>query len=262
MEQSRVRMPSSVLLESAKRSVVTLKDDYPANHYDGRHRHDRGEFLYATNGVMVVTTDTSSFVVPPHRGLWIPAGIYHAAHVRSSLSLHCLFIEQGSHPGLPDSCMVVGVSELLRSLIVQAMLLPAEYDESNREGRIMQLIVDEIALMSHEPLLLPMPQDTRLLKVCQQFLNDPTQEQDLSDWADVACMSRRSFTRLFRQQTQLSFTAWRQQARLNEALSRLSNGAPITTVAMDVGYNSSSAFSAAFHKVFGVPPSKFATALS
>lgn len=71
-------------------------------------------------------------------------------------------------------------------------------------------------------------------------------------------MSRRSFTRCFRDETGMSLAAWRQHVRLLEALARLGCGQPITTIALDVGYESPSAFTAAFQRAFGVPPSRYA----
>jgi AraC-like DNA-binding protein len=123
----------------------------------------------------------------------------------------------------------------------------------------MRLILDEIEVMPIEPVLIPMPSDKRLSAVCQMFLEDPGQDRDLSRCAEDAGMSRRTFTRAFRKETGMSFSVWRQHARLVEALSRLSVGVPITTVAYDVGYNSSSAFTSMFRKTFGVPPSKYFT---
>jgi AraC-like DNA-binding protein len=78
--------------------------------------------------------------------------------------------------------------------------------------------------------------------------------------AHKAGMSRRSFTRLFRQQTGMSFSAWRQQACLLAALTRLGGGDPITQVAVDLGYSSASAFTAAFRRVLGAAPSRYLAA--
>ena len=44
-----------------------------------------------------------------------------------------------------------------------------------------------------------------------------------------------------------------------EAVSRLALGQPVTTVAFDVGYSSSSAFSAMFRRTFGVAPTRYIT---
>ncbi|WP_342212545.1 AraC family transcriptional regulator [Serratia fonticola] len=75
--------------------------------------------------------------------------------------------------------------------------------------------------------------------------------------AAEAGMSRRTFTRVFRAQTGVSFSEWRQQACLLAAITRLNNGESVTRVALDLGYGSSSAFTALFRRVLGVPPSLY-----
>ena len=81
--------------------------------------------------------------------------------------------------------------------------------------------------------------------------------RDLDDWASLAGMGRRTFTRAFRQETGMGVAMWRQQVRLMEALSLLGMGQSVTTVAFDVGYESPSAFTAMFHRAFGVPPTSY-----
>jgi AraC-like DNA-binding protein len=103
-----------------------------------------------------------------------------------------------------------------------------------------------------------MPRDPRLIRVCRAILADPSDGRDLDDWAAFAGMGRRTFTRGFKNQTGMGVAIWRQQARLMHALSLLSAGQSITKVAFEVGYDSPSAFTAMFHRTFGVPPSQFA----
>jgi AraC-like DNA-binding protein len=45
--------------------------------------------------------------------------------------------------------------------------------------------------------------------------------------------------------------------RLLEAVRRMAAGAPVTHVALDLGYASPSAFAAMFRKTLGVPPSRY-----
>jgi AraC-like DNA-binding protein len=56
-------------------------------------------------------------------------------------------------------------------------------------------------------------------------------------------------------ETGLTYTAWRQRARLMRALELLAKGAAVTSVALDLGYDSVSAFIALFKRVLGVTPS-------
>lgn len=238
------------------RPVIALDDEYPAGFVDAMHCHDRTQVLFASSGVMSVTTAETSFVVPPQRAVWLPAETMHEVSCRGAVSLRTLYLE----PGLgqePERCRVFEVSDFLKALILEVCSFAPRYDVGGREGMIVNLLLAEIDSMPNAPYGAHMPSDERLLRVCRAILADPADGRDLDDWAKVAGMGRRTFTRTFKQQTGMGLAIWRQQVRLMEALSRLSAGEPITMVAFEVGYENPSAFSAMFRRTFGVPPSRF-----
>ncbi len=70
-------------------------------------------------------------------------------------------------------------------------------------------------------------------------------------------MSRRTFTRAFRQETGSGFHSRRQQLRMTAALGRLASGQSIQDVAHALGFASISAFAARFAKTFGMPPGRY-----
>ena len=131
-------MLSSLDLHDVPRPVVALADEYPAKFVDPRHHHARAQLLYAASGVMSVVTDGASFVIPPQRAIWMPAGVDHEVTCRSAVSIRTLYVD-AAHD-MPHDCRVIEVSELLRALILEAMTLPREYDSAGREGRIVQLL--------------------------------------------------------------------------------------------------------------------------
>ena len=102
-----------------------------------------------------------------------------------------------------------------------------------------------------------MPRDRRLLRVCNEIIADPADPRDIDDWAKLAAMGRRTFTRAFKQETGMGLAVWRQQVRLMEALSRLASGESVTQVAFEVGYDSPSAFIAAFRRQFGATSRRY-----
>lgn len=234
-----------------------MADEYSAGFIDPQHQHSRAQLLYASAGVMSISTAEGSFVVPPQRALWIPSGVEHEVSCREPVSLRTLYFDPSGTADLPSRCRVLEISELMRALILEAMMLPPEYDMGGREGLVMRLIQLEINRMPVAPLHVPMPKDPRLARVCRAIVADPASEGDLDHWAKMAGMGRRTLTRQFKQETGVGLATWRQHVRLLEALSRLATGQPVTTVAFDVGYESPSAFTAMFQRTFGVPPSRY-----
>lgn len=243
--------------QNVPRPVAALADEYPPNYVDPPHSHLRAQLVYAATGVISVITQSGSFMVPPQRAVWVPAGMEHEAHCRGHVSVRTLYIDTSARPDLPRACRVIEVSTLLRELIIEATHIPIEYDENGRDGRVMELILDEITATPAAPLHIPMPQNPRLLQACRAILANPANNDTLDEWAATAAMGRRTFTRMFRKETGMSFALWRQHVRLMEALSRLATGQRVTTVALDVGYNSPSAFTAMFRRTFGMAPSQY-----
>ena len=136
-------------------------------------------------------------------------------------------------------------------------MLPAQYELSGRDGALAQLMLHELQRAPTLPFFAPMPREPALAALCAAFLHNPQVHAAPDAWARQLHKSERSFTRFFRLQTGMSFGAWRQQACLLAALSRLSRGDAVTAVALDLGYESPGAFSTMFRKRLGRPPSEF-----
>lgn len=240
---------------AVNRPVVSLVDEYPPGFVDPAHTHERSQLLYATAGVMSVITPGYSFVLPPQRALWLPAGTSHQVSCRGTVALRTLYID--SPHERHQAPHIIEVSDFLRALILEVVTFTPSYDVEGREGRIVDLLLEEIERMPSAPFHAPIPEDPKLREICRTLLDHPTDHRDLDDWAGLANMSRRTFTRQFKHQTGMSFALWRQQARLLVALSLLSSGQSVTTVAYDVGYESPSAFTAVFRRTFGLTPSEY-----
>lgn len=128
---------------------------------------------------------------------------------------------------MPSCCQVVGISHFLRTLLTEALNLPLEYERDRRAIALMDLIYHEIRQLPILPLSLPYPKHGLLLARCRQFLQYPNVHETIDEWSKNLGMSRRAFTRLFKQETGLSFMAWRQQACLIVAMPRLVAGEPV-----------------------------------
>ena len=79
-------------------------------------------------------------------------------------------------------------------------------------------------------------------RVTAALEREPGDGRPLEAWAREAGASPRTLARLFLRETGMTFGAWRQQARLLHALIGLAEGRPVTSLALDLGYASPSAF--------------------
>jgi AraC-like DNA-binding protein len=183
--------------------------------------------------------------------------VRHSIVMSGEVSMRTLYLRSDATEGMPATCRVLPISPLLRELIVRATELPMRYDETGPAGHVVALILTELHAEQSLPLQLPMPRDTRLRRLCQALLVAPGDPRTLDEWAGTASASARTLARLFQSETGLTFGAWRQQARVLDAMGRLANGAPVTQVALDLGYESVSAFSAMFRRAAGASPSAF-----
>lgn len=242
------------------RPVAAMAKDFPGGHVIPPHRHERAQLIFAAVGVMVVRTAAGTWAVPPQRAVWVPAGTIHELRMASAVAMRTLYVRADAAARLPDRVRVIAVSSLLRELILRACTLPVLYDEQGPAGRIVALILDEIASLPSLALDLPSPRDPRLAWICRSLREDPGSGRTLEEWAREVGACSRTLARLFVKETGLTFAAWRQQARLLAALARLAAGEPVTRVGLDLGYESASAFTAMFRRALGAPPSRYLAA--
>jgi AraC-like DNA-binding protein len=253
----QVRSTNPEDYQRVSRAVAAMPKDFAAGFEILPHRHKRAQLIYATAGTMRVSTDAGVWIVPPQRALWMPAGTEHGIVMLSDTTMRTLYLRDDATEFMPPACQVMSVSPLLRELIVRATELPMQYDESGPAGLVVALILAELQNLQSLSLQLPMPRDPRLRSLCQSLLDRPGDQRRLDAWAQAVNTSSRTLARRFQSETGLSFGAWRQQARVLEAMGRLGGGAPVTQVALDLGYESVSAFSAMFHRATGTSPSQF-----
>lgn len=108
-----------------KSAITTLTHDYPAGHVVPLHFHDRDQLVYASRGVMTVRTRNGTWVVPPQRAVWIPAGTPHTITMSGFVAMRTLYLKSHLAKGLPRDCCVINVSTLLKELILYACTVRA-----------------------------------------------------------------------------------------------------------------------------------------
>ena len=145
----------------------------------------------------------------------------------------------------------------MKELILQAMSLPHLYPLKSAEERLLMVLLDQIRSMDITPLELPIPEGGRLKKIYRRISNNPGDSRTLEDWGKMVGATGRTLARRFRLETGMTFGQWRQQIRILQALKRLGMKEPVTTVAIELGYDSPSAFISMFKKALGKTPGQY-----
>jgi len=236
------------------------------------HSHPWAQVAISTAGVIRLTVDTGTYIVPPSRALWIPPGVEHAVTMVEDADLRTLYLYQSAGRCGPDvaradeapwrQCRVLEVSDLLRALVRE---MPGEPDGAappapdvlRRERHLSALIQDELRRASAVRLGVDLPRDKRLRRLCEAVLADPTRHATLDAWAGDSGASARTMARLFRQELACTFTQWHQQVILAKAVALAAGRRPINQIAAELGYASPSAFSAMVRRAVGQPPGRF-----
>lgn len=240
---------------------VRAKSRSMGSHMDIQaHRHDWGQFVFSVSGVVRVNTERATFLLPPSRAVWIPAGVEHAVTAVERCELRTLYLHRPPcQNAVWQDNRVLEVSPLLRELVVQLALDEVQLDSTigEREQWLAHLILDEIRRARSLRLGVDLPTDKRLRRLCEAVLAHPQRFDTLEDWSELVGASARTVSRLFRQELGSSYAQWRQQALLAEALRLAAQRKPMGVIASELGYASASAFSAMVTRTVGMPPSRF-----
>jgi len=242
--------------------VRGLSVTYRDGHLLDRHTHPWAQLVYAASGTMRVTTPDATWLVPPTRAIWAPGGTPHEIEMRGTVAMRTLYLAPaGNRPELAG-CRAIEVAPLLRELILHIVRIGMLDAEDPAHARLEDLLVDLLAAAETAPLQLPLPRDPRAAGFAERLLRDPGDMASLSELARGSGASLRTLQRLFLAETSLSLEAWRGRVRMQQAVVSLSAGAPVTEAALDAGYQSASAFIAAFKRTFGVTPARYRPAQS
>ena len=237
--------------------VVAVASDYPAGHRTEKHNHTRSQLVYAVRGVLTVNTEKGMWIVPPLRAVWVPANIMHQVEMSNGTAMRSLYIASDINKNLPKECAVVQVTPLLRELLLYFLTFSQPYDELGAEGRLVDVMVDQIITIPKEPLHLPATEEPRLNIILTTWRKDPANKRDLPSWAAHLNTSVRTLSRLFDKELGMSFSHCRQQIKLLTAIKKLAEGNSVSRVALDVGFLSQSSFIKLFRESFGVTPKQY-----
>ncbi|MFW7343030.1 helix-turn-helix transcriptional regulator [Pollutimonas sp. H1-120] len=226
------------------------------------HSHEMGQLKFALSGVMVVASTEGHWVVPPTRALWLAPNVQHRVRMLGKVRLRSVFVNPEYLHGLPPRSCLLPATPLFREVITAVAGSTSIALASRRTRLLMDLLLEELTEESVTPLHLPAPRDHRLARICTHIQEHLDDMKTLREWSKELGYDQRTLHRLFMQELGMSFLQWRQQAKLLAALEWLAEGRQVLGIALDLGYQTQSAFTAMFKRNLGITPSDFVRSMA
>lgn len=146
----------------------------------------------------------------------------------------------------------------LAALTARAQLAVAREDPLEEIALELAGAVMQMAGARREASTGATPDPARIARVLRQLESRFVEPQTLADLACTAGLSRYHFLRTFKAVTGVTPHQWLLRARLREAARRLATSrAPVTEIALDVGFDDLSNFIRTFRAEFGVSPRRY-----
>ncbi len=217
------------------------------------HRHSKHQLAWAERGVLTVETEAATFILPPSRALWIPARLRHETRSDRSASMRALYIDPRRW-NLWRSATPVEVPSLIAALIDS---LGDRAHRGRRRSHAESLLAELLTPVPMANIHYVLPTSSPARAVAQGLIDDPANRSTLAAWSRRVGAGERTLTRSFLRETGMTFGRWRTLARLHAALRMLANGGKVAAVGNEVGYETASAFVAAFRRETGLTPAAY-----
>jgi len=225
----------------------------------GWHAHDLHQIEYAFEGVAEVETSTSHHLLPPQQAAWIPAGLAHRTTLKRVRSVS-VFFEPAMVPQAGDRVRILAAAPVIREMLVYATRWPIDRRESDPTA---DAFFEALALLAgdwldHEaPLCLPTSSDP-LVSAVMDYTRAHLPDVVVADVCAAVGISERTLRRQFGAATGITWRRYLLESRLLRSMALLTEpGRTVLSVATDVGFDSVSAFTRAFARFAGEPPTAY-----
>ena len=169
----------------------------------------------------------------------------HAIEPTPTARVRTLYISTA--PNRP--CAVLALSALVRAI--------AEHIHHHGADRhLIRVLIDQLPTQRELPLFLPALLSPMARRVAAVLSADPGGTPRIRDLAAELGVSDRTLERAFLADARMTLGEWRQRARIGRAIALLAAGMDVKDVALEVGYETPSAFVVGFKKYVGRTPGK------
>lgn len=221
------------------------------------HAHGWHQLVYANEGAITVESTSVCWLVPTRRAVWIPARQIHQVRMHGPVFLQSLYLRRAPPSLGTAECQVVNVSSLLTELLSHISRLGQIRNDSTANRCLIQFLRLQLREMPTVPLSILMPRDKRARRLAERIIAEPGSDLSLVTLSQECSSSLRTMQRVFQTELGVSLGRWRHHVRMMEAVRLLSSGLNVTQTAVQLDFESLSAFIQSFRQHFGETPGKY-----
>lgn len=239
--------------------------DFNGNLKTEIHKHNSSQLIYAEGGIVHIFTEHQHWYLPARCFMWIPAGVSHYIFSNSpQVSLYNFYFkkEEGEN-GFFEEINIYSVSHLLREMILYTKDWNGKITiDDGANYHFLKALKGILPTKRDRNLLFPVqhpfPKDETLLKITQYIHANLDKNLTIESTAKEFGMSTRTLSRKFKEVLGMNYVRFLRSLRITRSVElMLEEKYNLYEIAMMVGYNSLSSYSAIFKIVIGVAPSEY-----
>ena len=222
---------------------------------------DRHYLLCASAGVLRLEAQGQAWLLPPARAALIEAGRPIRVSIPQPVTTASVLFDAGFVPAPPAPLAVFDLNQLASSLLTECCAWGPSEEPLTAYARTLFAALAAVCWRLAEqpsPVVVPAgrsPELRKALRLTERRLGDQARFDEIAEEVGLA---PRSLARRFEDETGMTWRAVLRRMRILAAVEKLADGdLPITAIAFSVGYNSLSAFNAAFRELTGRTPTQY-----
>jgi AraC-like DNA-binding protein len=222
---------------------------------------DRHYLLCVSAGVLRLEAQGQAWLLPPARAALIEAGRPIRVSIPQPVTTASVLFGAAFVPAPPAPLAVFDLSRLASALLTECGAWGPSEEALPTYARTLFAALAAVCWRLAEqpsPVVVPAGRSTELrkaLRLTEQRLGDQARFEEI---AEEVGLTPRSLARRFEDETGMTWRAALRRMRILAAVEKLADDdLPITTIAFSVGYNSLSAFNAAFRELTGRTPTQY-----
>ena len=237
---------------------ITLgKRNLPALAEAKKQAYSHSQCYFIHKGVLSITTHHGRYFIPEQHAIIIPSDCAHAVIAITAVQLSLVTVNTAQAGNITTQSSIFAITPLMNALIDESDTLTVNYAWESTQGRVLRLLRDKMCNIFPVDIFLPYPKDQRLKSITNRLLQHPSLKTDLVSWGKFVKASPRTLSRVFKKETHITYSEWRQRLNVQTAVKYLSQGECISNIAQLLGYESSSSFIYMFKKQMGISPNQF-----